>query len=178
MISPIVAVIIVILMIPVLRASLSLAPYVPVRKKDVSRIVKLAKLKPGMQWFELGSGDGRVTIEAAKSGATAIGIEIIPELVWFARHYAKKAGVAAKFVNRDVFTVGLGSADVVYTFSMPDKINGKFKEKLERELKDGAVVISSAFTINGWTPEEVDKPTPQDLAVYRYVWRKPAKQAA
>lgn len=149
---------------------LSLAPWVPSRKKDLKRIFRLADLKPGETFYDLGCGNGRLTIYAAKNfQARAIGLELALPLYFVC--------MIRKLFNRDknlhfklknLFKEKLFDADVIYIFGMPNKLKTKLKEKLEAELKPGAKVITYAFPFKEWTPVKIDKPTENDISIYLY----------
>ena len=129
------------------------APYVASSKKAVKQMIEVAKLKPDETVLDLGSGDGKILIEAAKLGCHAVGLEINPFLVWYARRKAKKLGLQSlvKVYRRNFNSYPLQEADVVFIYLWP-KTNKILKNKLERELKTGARVISNAFSIEGWNP--------------------------
>lgn len=147
-------------------AGKSFAPWVPTKKKDVGRVIKLAKIKPGEFWFELGCGDGRMSKAAAQAGAKATGIELALPLYLAALIRTRRTGTTIKFGS--LFKTDLTKADVVYFFGMPDKIASKLKIKLEAELMPGTRVISYAFPVEGWEPLVVDKPTEDDIEIYLY----------
>ncbi len=151
-------------------AFLSLAPWLPARKKDLKRIFKLADLKPNEIFYDLGCGDGKIVIYAAKHyNAQAIGIELALPLYFICKikqlfNYKK----SIKFKFKSLFKENLQHADVIYVFGMKGKLKNKLKQKLEKELKKGARIISYSFPIDGWTPEIIDKPSEKDLAIYLY----------
>lgn len=155
-------------------AGLSFAPWVPAWKKDLPRIFKLADLKPGQVFYELGCGDGRLVFYASNvCQAKAIGLEIsLPMLLIckLRQLYRRDKNVTFKYKN--LFKQNLSDADVVYFFGMPDKISKKLKKKLVKELKPGTKVISYAFAINGWNPEAISRPGPVDIAIYSYIMGK------
>jgi len=151
-------------------AGLSFAPWVPCRSKDLERIFRVANLQPGEKFYDLGCGDGKTVFYAAKNfNVKATGIEMsipmfltcqIRRLIHHIPH------VQFKFDN--FFRENLSDADVVYFFGMPDTIKNKLKKKLEKELKPGSRVISYAFSIAGWEPFLIDKPTEKDISIFLY----------
>ncbi|MDO8667545.1 MAG: class I SAM-dependent methyltransferase [bacterium] len=156
--------------ISLIFSALSFAPWVPCRSRDLARIFKLAGLKEGQVFYDLGCGDGKLVIYAANHyKAKAIGLEISLPFYLFCRLrkiFNFKADINFKFKN--LFKEDLSPADVVYFFGMPETINKKLCAKLKRELKPGAKIISYTFSLVGWTPKIIDKPTPNDLSIYLY----------
>lgn len=133
------------------------APWVPTKKKDVVRFLKLAKIKPGSKMCDLGCGDGRIVCAAAKNGAKAQGFELslLPYLLANIRRLFQKDKSRIKISYKDVWHSNLSDADIVYFFLMP-KVYPKLKHKLENELKSGAKVITYVWPVEGWTPVKVD----------------------
>jgi len=152
-------------------AGRSFAPWVPARRRDIQRILQLSELKNSEKFYDLGCGDGRVALYAARKmpGARVIGIELAPPLwAWCAlRKLAGSIG-NVKFKLKSLFKEDLSDADVIYIFGMPKTIKAKVKRKLEKELKPGARVLSYAFQIDGWKPSKADKPSDRDVTVYVY----------
>lgn len=148
---------------------LSFAPWVPSRQRDLKRIFKLADLKKGQVFYDLGCGDGRMVIYASDHyQARAIGLEISLPLYLICR-LKQVFKPKVKFKFKDLFKENLALADVVYFFGIPKTVNGKIMAKLKQELKSGAKVISYTFKLNDWTPKVIDKPTKNDLPIYLYV---------
>lgn len=149
---------------------LSFAPWVPCRNRDLKRIFKLADLKEGQTFYDLGCGNGRVVVYASDNfKAKAVGLEIsLPMYLICRLRQILKPRVNLEFRFKNLFKENLSTADVVYFFGMPETINKKLSAKLKQELKPGAKVISYSFSLIGWTPKIVDKPTPNDLKVYLY----------
>lgn len=140
----------------VIIAHLAGAPFVPSRREKAERALALAGVEPNELVVDLGSGDGRVLIEAARRGAYAVGIEINPFLVWYSRWKIQRAGFKRKASVQwgDFRAYPLPQADVVFLYLWPKTV-AKLKEKLERELKPDARIVSHAFPLPGWTPDEV-----------------------
>lgn len=158
------------LLISVAFAAASFAPWVPIRRKDLERVVRLADLKPGETFYDLGCGDGRIVFAVAKrTQAKAIGVELAFPFyaVCILRKWLTRS--RAQFLWRNLFKVNLADADVIYVFGMPKSLAKKFKEKAEKECKKGARVISYVFPIEGWTPVLRDRPTEKDMMIYSYV---------
>jgi len=155
----------------VMYSVISFAPWVPSRTRDLARIFKLADLKPGQVFYDLGCGDGRMVFYARDNfKARAIGLEIsLPMFLVCSikRAFSEKSNLEFKFKN--LFKENLSAADVVYFFGMPKTINNKLSAKLKQELRPGTKVISYSFKLNDWTPKVIDKPTAEDLPVYLYI---------
>ncbi|MDD4901036.1 MAG: class I SAM-dependent methyltransferase [Patescibacteria group bacterium] len=149
---------------------LSFAPWLPIRRRDLSRVFKLANLQPGETFYDLGCGDGRVIFYAGRYfRAQAVGLEISWALYLLCR--LKKFfdhNPLVKFKLKNLFKENLAAADAVYFFGIPTTINKKLSAKLKRELRPGAKIISYSFKLDGWKPVIVDKPTEKDLPVYLY----------
>ena len=132
--------------------------YVPTPQPVVEAMLDLAQVKRTDVVYDLGSGDGRIVITAArKYGARGVGIEMDPALVKNARENAAAAGVAnrVRFVTADLFTADLRPATVV-TLYLLQSINERLRPKLVRELKPGTRVVSHVFNMGPeWPPEKV-----------------------
>jgi predicted RNA methylase len=135
-----------------------IAPYVPSPLPVVQYMLKLAGLKAGDVLFDLGAGDGRTVIMAAKSfGARAVGVELREDLAKKALSTIHDNGLADRvtIVNGDMFSVKLTSADVVFLY-LTTSANEKIRPKLETELKQGVRVVSHDYEIVGWKPLKVE----------------------
>jgi cyclopropane fatty-acyl-phospholipid synthase-like methyltransferase len=129
--------------------------YVPTSNGVAEAMLKLANTTASDVVYDLGSGDGRIVIAAAKKfGARGVGIEIDPELIKQAIKNAAKAGVADKvtFRQEDLFKTDLSDATVV-TLYLSNSINMRLQSILQRQLKPGARVVSHRFTMGDWKPE-------------------------
>jgi len=149
-------------------AALSAAPWAPTRRWDIDRLLQLAQPKPGEKLYELGCGDGRVVVAAAKRyGVKGIGVELslLQAGVAFLRAKLSKTNTQIKLAN--LFHVHLRDADIVYLFLMPEAYQ-RIRAKFEAELKPGARVISYVWPIPEWEPTIVDhKEGKCDLFLYR-----------
>ncbi len=163
--------IIVIFLLNIVKAYLSFAPWVPSFKRDLKRIFKLADLKSGEIFYDLGCGTGKVVAYAAANyQAKAVGLELVLPFYLICKIRQLFSGNKKLIIKcKNLFKENLSTADVVYIFGVPKTINGKLKEKFAAELKPGAKVISYAFKINDWTPVTVDKPNKTDIPVFLYV---------
>ncbi|HTW97081.1 MAG TPA: 50S ribosomal protein L11 methyltransferase [Candidatus Methylomirabilis sp.] len=133
------------------------APFLPMHAADVERVIKLAELKPGEKFFDLGCGEGRTLIAAARVGAEATGYEIslLPYIWAKIKILFYRGPNKSKVFFRDFWKINLGEADVVYNFLMP-RVMAKLREKLKKELKPGARVINYTFYLPDWNPEKID----------------------
>jgi ubiquinone/menaquinone biosynthesis C-methylase UbiE len=133
-------------------------PFVPTPPAVVNRMLELAEVKPGDIVYDVGSGDGRIVIAAAKNyGVKAVGIEIDGDLVDKARSRAQAEGVAglAEFREQDAFEADISAATVVTIYMLPE-FNTKLRPKLEA-LKPGTRVVCHDFGVSGWIPEHSEK---------------------
>jgi len=137
--------------------AISGAPWVPTKKDDISRVVGLCDFENGDKFYEMGSGDGRLSSAVVKAGGKAFGYEvaILPYLVSKLRGlFLGSEDYKIKFGN--FWSADLSDADFVYVFLVPDK-NEKIAKKLGNELKKGAKVIAYVWPFEGWNPLKVDK---------------------
>jgi len=135
-----------------------IAPFVPSPNSVVEYMLKLADLKAGEVLFDMGSGDGRTLIMAAKTfGARGFGIELREDLAKKALSTIHENGLEDRvtIMNGSMFDVNLSSADVVYLY-LTTSANEKIRPKLESDLKKGARVVSHDYEIIGWKPEKVE----------------------
>jgi hypothetical protein len=128
--------------------------WVPSPQTLVDKMLDMAKVTPQDYVMDLGSGDGRTVITAAKRGATAVGIEYNPDMVTLSQKNAQAAGVTGKatFVKADIFETDLSKATVITMFLLP-QINLKLRPKI-LDLKPGTRIVSNTFTMDDWTPDD------------------------
>lgn len=131
------------------------APYVPTKMENIRRILKLAGAKRGKKFYELGSGDGRVVLQAAKLRAEAFGIEQswirVLYSKWKANRQNSPRGLNCQFHHGDIFKRNYEDGDIVYIFLLPKGVK-KLEAKLKQELKKGSVVITQTYHFKTWKP--------------------------
>ncbi len=150
--------------------------WVPTPQALVDRMLDMAKVTPADYVMDLGSGDGRTVITAAKRGATAVGIEYNPDMVELSKRNAAEAGVSAKatFVKADLFETDLSKATVITMFLLPD-INLKLRPAI-LDLRPGTRIVSNSFTMDDWEADQTSTVT-DDCTSWctAYFWIVPAK---
>ncbi|MBI4138187.1 MAG: class I SAM-dependent methyltransferase [Candidatus Wildermuthbacteria bacterium] len=129
--------------------------YAGTRKDNLQELMVLAQTRSGEKAADLGSGDGRIVIALAKAGAMAHGYEINPLLVWWSRRKIRKAGLqnTAWIYWRNFWSIDFSPFDVVIVFGV-STIMKQLEEKLKKELKPGARVVSNSFAFPFWKPEK------------------------
>jgi len=130
------------------------APFVPTEDAAVAVMLREARVGPGDVVYDLGSGDGRIVIAAAKDfGARGVGIELDPALIRQSQDAAVRAGVTDRttFVWKDIFEADLSPATVVTVYLFPE-VNERLLPKFRRELRPGTRVVSHQYAIGDWKP--------------------------
>ena len=154
-------------------------PYVPTSEQAVQAMLKLADVKKSDIVYDLGCGDGRIVIAAAKTyGARGVGIDLNPQRIKEANDNAKKAGVESlvRFEENDLFKSDFHQATVVTLFLLPD-VNLRLRPKLLKDLKPGTRIVSNTFDMEDWKPDKemnVDGPESY-LSRKLYMWVIPAR---
>lgn len=156
----------------------TLAPYIPTPQDVVDRMLSVAEVTSQDTVFDLGCGDGRIVITAAKKyGAHGVGIDIDKDRISESRRNARDAGVAAlvRFDQGDILKADVSSATVV-TLYLVSSANLKLRPILTQQLKPGARIVSHAFGMGDWQPDKVDRFTDArgDERVI-YLWRTDGK---
>ena len=152
--------------------------WVPTPQALVDKMLDMAKVTPQDYVVDLGSGDGRTVITAAKRGAKALGIEYNPDMVELSKRNAAKEGIGekAKFVKADIFETDFSEATVVTLFLLPS-LNVRLRPKL-LEMKAGTRVVSNSFDMGEWTPDETVEGVEGCTSYCRaHFWIVPAKVA-
>ena len=158
-------------------------PYVPTTEAAVQAMLKLGEVKKADVVYDLGCGDGRIVITAAKDiGARGVGIDINPVRVGEAKENARKAGVEnlVRFEENDLFEADIHEATVVTLFLLPH-INLKLRPKLLHDLKPGTRIVSNTFDMGDWKPEKEfivpDTEVDSFLSHKLYLWIVPGTAA-
>lgn len=149
--------------------------FVPTPPETVDEMLRQARLKKGDVLFDLGSGDGRIPLAAARLyGVRAVGIDIDPKLVAEANETAKREGLEHLVTFRlgDMFAADLSGATVV-TLYLSDTLNVMLRPKLLRELPVGARIVSHDFRMGDWQPEKAVRVPWKNLYRTVYVWTVP-----
>jgi ribosomal protein L11 methylase PrmA len=147
--------------------------FVPTPQEVVEDMLRLANVQKGDVLYDLGSGDGRIAITAArKYGIKATGIDIDPERIREANENAKKAGVTdlVKFRQENLFSADFKDATVITLYLLPD-LNVKLRPKLWNELKPGTRIVSHQFEMGAWKPEKRLESNGRTI----YFWTVPPK---
>lgn len=149
-------------------------PYVPTPPEVVDRMLEMAYLTADDFVIDLGSGDGRIAIAAARKGARARGIDIDPDRILEARENAKKAGVEDKvqFLIEDLFRAKLSEATVL-TMYLLTKVNLDLRPRILAELRPGTRVVSHAFDLGDWKPDNHSEVGHRQV----FMWIVPAQVA-
>lgn len=149
--------------------TMSIAPWVPTRRRDLERMLELASLQAGETFYDLGCGTGTTVFYVARhSEAKAVGVEL--SLPLFLYCHVRRLVTGLKGVSlqyRNAYKVDITNADVIYIFGMAGRFE-KMLKKLRREAKAGTRLISYAFKIEELEPLKVDKPSERDLPIYLY----------
>src|SRR5499425_811954 len=149
--------------------------WVPTPQALVNKMLDMGKVTAKDYMIDLGSGDGRTVITAAKRGAKALGIEYNPDMVELSKRNAAKEGVSdkANFVKADLFESDFSQAQVITMFLLPD-INIKLRPKI-LDLKPGTRIVSNTFDMGEWKPDETAKVSGCESWCTAHLWIVPAK---
>jgi trans-aconitate methyltransferase len=164
-------------LIPGLLAASKDVPYVPTPEQVVAEMLKVVKLQANDVVYDLGSGDGRIVITAAKQyGTRGVGIDIDPERIKEAQENAKKAGVAdrVRFLQQDLFEANISEATVVTLYLLP-AVNERLRPKLLSELRPGTRVVSHNYDMGDWKPLQSLRLTVNSNDHHVYFWVVPPR---
>jgi SAM-dependent methyltransferase len=157
-------------------------PYVPTKEPVLDRMLQMARVRPGDVLYDLGCGDGRIVIAAARRfGIRGVGIDIDPARIAEAQENARKAGVSdrVRFIQGDLFDADIRDATVVTLYLLPE-VNLKLRPKLLSDLKPGTRIVSHNYDMGDWKPEQTAKLTVDGVEHVVYMWtvtRRAAQQA-
>jgi trans-aconitate methyltransferase len=150
-----------------------LAPFVPTPQSVVEMMLTMAEVTKNDVVYDLGSGDGRIVITAAKKyGAKGVGFELDDDLIKEAREKARKAGVShlVAFRKQDVMTVDLSPATVVTLYLLPEA-NLKLRPRILSQLQIGARVVSHNYDMGDWAPLRATEVRENNTLHWVYLWR-------
>lgn len=151
--------------------------WVPTHQTLVDHMLEMAAATPADYLIDLGSGDGRTVITAAKRGIRALGIEYNPDMVALSKQNAEKEGVGdrAQFIQADIFQSDFSQATVLTLFLLPD-LNRRLRPTI-LEMKPGTRVVSNTFDMGDWTPDQTVSATDGACTSYcrAHKWIVPAK---
>jgi SAM-dependent methyltransferase len=153
------------------------SPYVATPEPVVVEMLRLAKVTKTDVVYDLGSGDGRIVITAAREfGARGTGIEIDPALVKEARESARKARVTdrVRFLQQDLFEADISEATVVTLYLLPE-VTLRLRPKLLRELTPGTRIVSHRYDLGDWPPAKVIQVNVNGINHWVYYWVIPAR---
>ena len=150
-------------------------PYVPSPDAVVSKMLEMAKVGPKDVVYDLGSGDGRIVIAAARKGARAVGVDIDPERIKESNENARSAGVTkrVKFVQQNLFDTDFREASVVTLYLLPG-VNMKLRPKLLTQLRPGTRIVSHSFNMGDWKPARSEVVDGANV----YLWIVPPREEA
>lgn len=151
--------------------------YEPTAMDVVRAMLRLAKVNARDVVYDLGCGDGRIVITAARElGARGVCVDIDPKRIAESRENAQRAGVTDRieFRNQDLFTTDIGDATVVMLFLFPD-LNLKVRPKLQGELKSGTRIVSHWHDMGDWEPQKTVRVQSTDRERPIYLWIIPAR---
>lgn len=155
-------------------AKLPEVPYVPTENSVVDAMLKLAGVKSTDVVYDLGCGDGRIVVRAAKNyGARAVGVDIDPNRIQQARENAKRNMVEnlVRFEENDLFDADIREASVVTLYLLPN-VNVRLRPKLLRDLKSGTRIVSHSFDMGDWKPQKEEQVDGTTI----YLWTVPEKR--
>jgi predicted RNA methylase len=148
--------------------------FVPTPQEVVDKMLEMAKVGKGDVLYDLGSGDGRIPVTAAKRfGIRAVGIDIDPQRIAEANENARKNGVThlVQFKREDLFKTKFGDATVITLYLLPE-LNVKLRPRLLSELKPGTRIVSHQFDMGTWKPDRKAELNNRTI----YLWTVPAQK--
>jgi len=151
------ALIVVAIFLSMLISSISFAPWVPSPKEYLRQILGIADIKPGERFYDLGSGDGRAVICAAKDfGARATGIELSLPLFFSSTIKCLFSPGKTNIILGNLFKRDFSDADVIYVYGTPQAMENRLREKIEKECKPGTRIVTFVFEFISWKPVKIE----------------------
>ena len=153
------------------------APYVSTPQPAVDAMLRMAAVRPDDVLYDLGCGDGRIVISAARDyGARGVGIDLDPRRIEDANAAARRAGVSGRvrFLVQDLFRTDFSEATVLALYLFPE-LNAKLLPKIRAELRPGARVVSHQFLIGDWKPERMETVSAATVDHTVYLWTVPPR---
>jgi SAM-dependent methyltransferase len=146
--------------------------FVPTPKRIVRAMLQLASLRRGENLFDLGAGDGRIIIAAAREfGAHAVGVEIAPDSIARIKERLTATGTKAELIESDIFKIDLTPADVI-TIYLSESVNARLVNKFDDELKPGTRIVSLDYPLPGWVPKREVKVSASGIRRTIYLYQK------
>lgn len=141
------------------------APFIPTNTQLIKKILKIVQTKKGRKFYELGSGDGRIVLQAAKLGTNSFGIEQSLLRVLYSKYKAWHFNLKkAHFLHSNIFSQNYSDADIVYIYLLQKGVN-RLENKLKGELQKGSIVITQAYHFPNWKPfKKIDFTKDVDLS--------------
>ena len=152
-------------------------PYVSTPQSAVDAMLRMAAVRPDDMVYDLGCGDGRIVISAARDfGARGVGIDLDPRRIEDANAAARRAGVngRVRFLVQDLFRTDFSEATVLALYLFPE-LNAKLLPKIRAELRPGARVVSHQFLIGDWKPERMETVSAATVDHTVYLWTVPPR---
>jgi 2-polyprenyl-3-methyl-5-hydroxy-6-metoxy-1,4-benzoquinol methylase len=155
-------------------------PYVPTHESLVDEMLNMARVSGSDVLYDLGSGDGRIVITAArKFGTRGVGYDLDPERISEARENARRAGVTdrVRFEQQDIFTAQFAEATVVTMYLLPD-VNMRLRPRLLSELKPGTRIVSHNYDLGDWKPVQRKEMDVNGINHTLFLWIVPQRSSA
>ena len=155
-------------------------PYVPTHQDLVDEMLAMARVGKGDVLYDLGSGDGRIVITAARNfGTRGVGYDLDPERIQEARDNARRAGVSnlVRFEQQDIFTAKFDDATVVTMYLLPD-VNLRLRQRLLAELRPGTRIVSHNYDLGDWQPLQRKTMDITGINHTLFLWIVPARSSA
>ena len=154
-------------------------PYVPTHESLVEEMLNMARVGGNDVLYDLGSGDGRIVITAARRfGTRGVGYDLDPERISEARENARRAGVTdrVRFEQQDIFTAKIADATVITMYLLPD-VNMRLRPRLLSELKPGTRIVSHNYDLGDWQPVQRKEMDVSGISHTLFLWIVPQRSS-